>query len=352
MRPANEGRLVPQASAGVNRRMCRRSGARYVVRMTAPALPPLFCPFPAEEHPSLQQIEEAALARWASALGAHARHGVFQKLRRSHFPWLLGRCHPTASQERMGAALDFLIWNFAWDDLVDVGEVPSAWVQEQSWQALAVLQGALPAHDAPPLLWLLRDIRERLVDGMPRAWRERFIQACQTYFRGTIREAQVRGERLCLDVSSYIELRRLSVGTAMVFTQVEAIEGFILPDEVLSHPSLVQLTRTATDVIAWANDLFSLERDVEDDFHPNLVFSLQRERQLTRDEALRAAVAMHDTAMRRFLIQERALPSFGAHDAAVSQLVLGMRRWIRANLDWSSRTGRYELPPPVCSRVA
>ncbi|MET0404853.1 MAG: hypothetical protein ABW123_20720 [Cystobacter sp.] len=321
--------------------------------MTAPALPPLFCPFPAEEHPRLQQLEEETLRRWARYLGAHARHAIFQKLRRSHFPLLLGRCHPTASQERMGAALDFLIWNFSWDDQMDVGGVPAAWVQEESWLALAVLQGATPAHDAPPLLWLLADIRERLMGSMPRAWRERFIQACQAYFRGTIREAQVRGERLCLDVSSYVELRRLSVGTAMVFTQVEAVEGFLLPDDVLAHPALVQLSRTATDVIAWANDLFSLESDLKDDFHPNLVFSLQRERELSLDEALRAAVMMHDTAVRRFLIQERALPSFGAHDAAVSRLVLGMRRWIRANFDWSLLTGRYqEAVEPACSRVA
>jgi hypothetical protein len=188
---------------------------------------------------------------------------------------------------------------------------------------------------------------------MPRAWRERFIRACQSYFRGMIREARVRSERLCLDVSSYIELRRLSAGTSMVFTQWEALEGIFLPEEILAQSELVQLTRTATDVMAWANDLFSLERDLRDDFHPNLVLSLQSERALPLNEAMRVAAEMHDTAVRRFLVQERSLPSFGVHDAAVSRLVLGMRQWIRANLDWSLLTGRYpRTAVSQCSRVA
>jgi hypothetical protein len=321
--------------------------------MNARPLPPLFCPFPPEEHPRLRQLEEEALARWTACLGVHARHAVFQKSRRSHLPLLLSRCHPTAPPERMSAALDFLIWNFSWDDQLDVGEVSPGWVKEQSWLALAVLQGAIPAPDAPPLLWLLQDIRERLAGSMPRAWRERFIQSCQMYFRGRVREALVRGERIRLDVPACIELRRLSVGTAMVFTLVEAIEGFLLPEEVLAHPALVHLARTATDVMACARELSSVRHDPGDDFHPNLVLSFQRERGISLDEALREVVVMHDTAMRRFLVQERSLPSFGAHDDAVSRLVLGIRRWIRAHLDWSLLTDRdHEAASSPHSRVA
>ncbi|MFY0583108.1 terpene synthase family protein [Cystobacter fuscus] len=299
----------------------------------------------------MRQLEEEALARWACQLETPTRHVDLEKLCRGNFPLLLGQAHPTVPPERLGAALDFLIWNFSWND--QMGEVPPVWLQEQSWLALAVLQGATPARDAPPSLWLLRDIRERLLGSMPRARRERFIQSCQSYFRGTIREARVRAERLCLDVSSYVELRRLSAGTSLVFTQMEALEGFFLPEDILAHPTLVQLMYTATDVMAWANDLFSLERDLRDEFHPNLVLSLRLERTLSLDRAVHAAAEMHDTAVRRFLVQERALPSFGAHDAAVSRLVLGLRRWIRANLDWSRVTGRYpRTAASQCSRVA
>jgi hypothetical protein len=290
----------------------------------------------------MNEIEGEALERWAKYLGVHARHTVFRKLQRSHFPVLLGRCHPEASKENIRAALDFLIWNFSWDDQVDVGAVPAGWVRQQSEMALAVLEGAIPYHDAPPLLWLLASIRDRVAERMPPEWMERFIQSCHTYFLGTIWEAEVRGNRVCLDVNTYIQLRRQSVGTYMGFTQVEAIEGFLLPQEVVSHPALQGLVETATDVIAWANDLFSLAQDLEDDFHPNLVFSLQKERGLALQEAIHVAVEMHDTAMRRFLEQERRLPSFGGHDAHVRSLVTSIRRWIRANIDWSIQTGRYQ----------
>jgi hypothetical protein len=310
--------------------------------MSAFHLPKLYCPFTPELHPQMKDIEGEALERWAKLLGLHSRHGVFRKLQRSHFPVLLGRCHPTAPKERIRAALDFLIWNFSWDDQVDVGHVPAEWVRQQSEMAMAVLQGAIPYHDAPPLLWLLAGIRERMVELMPREWMERFIRACHAYFTGTIWEAETRGQRECLDVDTYIELRRLSVGTYMVFTQIEAIEGFFLPEEVLSHPALTELIVVATDVIAWANDLFSLAQDMKDEFHPNLVFSLRKQHGLELQAAIDKAVEMHDEAVRRFLELEKKLPSFGEHDAQVASYVTGMRRWIRANVDWSIMTGRYQ----------
>lgn len=308
--------------------------------------PKLFCPLPSELHPDMEAIEAEALERWADYLGMYARHPVFQKLRRSHFPLLLGRCHPTASQERMRAVLDFLIWNFSWDDQVDVGHLSAEWVRQQSETASSVLHGSEPYLDSPPLLWLLASIRKRLAERMPEEWMERFIQACDTYFQGTVREAEVRGGRTCLGVDSYIALRRLSVGTYMVFAQVEAVEGFVLPREVLAHPAILSLVETATDVIAWANDLFSLSQDLADDFHPNLVFSLQKEQGLCLQEAVDAAARMHDAAMRRFLEEQRQLPSFGEHDAQVALFVTGMRRWIRANVDWSIQTGRYREDEP------
>lgn len=326
--------------------------------MSAVHLPKLYCPFPQELNPLMECIEGEALDRWAKYLGVHARHSVFRKLQRSHFPTLLGRCHPEATQEAIRGALDFLIWNFSWDDQVDVGEVPADWVRQQSEMALAVLKGAIPYHDAPPLLWLLASIRENIAQRMPAEWMERFIQSCAYYFQGTIWEAEVRGNRECLDVNTYIELRRLSVGTYMGFTQVEAIEGFLLPDEVLAHPALVELIQVATDIIAWANDLFSLAQDLKDDFHPNLVFSIQKEHGVELQRAIDVAVEMHDEAVRHFLELERNLPSFGEHSENVATLVTGVRRWIRANVDWSIQTGRYqeggesELVIPKHSRVA
>lgn len=320
--------------------------------MTAYRLPKLFCPIKPALHPHMEEIESEALERWAKYLGMHARHPVFHKLRRSHFPMLLGRCHPTAEPARLRSALDFLIWNFSWDDQVDVGDVPPDWVRQQSETALGVLHGEMPFHDSPPLLWLLVGIRDQLAEQMPAQWLERFIHACDCYFQGTIWEAQVRASRTCLDVERYIELRRLSVGTYMVFTQVEAVEGFMLPLSVLSHPVIAQMVETATDIIAWANDLFSLGQDLQDEAHPNLVFSLQKERGLSLQEAVDVAVQMHDEAMRRFLEQEQHLPSFGEQDANVASFVLGMRRWIRANVDWSIQTGRYQEEAREEARVA
>src|SRR5690349_7443550 len=109
----------------------RSRGSLWGIIMDAFHLPTLYCPFPQELNPLMNDIEGEALERWAKYLGVHAKHSVFRKLQRSHFPVLLGRCHPGASKEAMRAALDFLIWNFSWDDQVDVGDVPAEWVRQQ-----------------------------------------------------------------------------------------------------------------------------------------------------------------------------------------------------------------------------
>jgi hypothetical protein len=305
-------------------------------------LPKLYCPISSTPHPQMEEIERETMERWSQMLGLHAKHRAFKKLQRSRFPVLVASCHPGASMERMSAALDFLIWNFLWDDQLDVGDVTPEWVRQQNEQAVAVLRGEMPDNEAPPLLWLLQDIRDRMSALMPATWMERFIRACQAYFDGTVWEAETRTKRITHDVETYIQLRRLSVGCFMVFVQVEAIENVLLSPEVLAHPAIEQLVATATDAIGWANDLFSLAQDLNDEFHPNLVISVQKQDGMELQAAVDRSVKMHDDAVSRFLEMEANLPDFGELNEQVAVFVAGVRRWIRANVDWSILTGRYQ----------
>ncbi len=312
--------------------------------MPALQLPKLFCPFFSIPHPDAGELEAEALGRWSKLLGLHSKHKAFRKLQLSRFPRLLARCHPKASKDRVQLVSDFVIWNFLWDDQMDSGTVSPDWTRQQNALAMDILRGATPEDEAPPLFWILADLRDRMLAVMPQEWMERFMRGIQAYFDGTVWEVETRSERNTQNVATYTQMRRMTSGAFMPFDLIEAVEGFYLPDEVLAHPVMAQLISTAVDMLGWSNDIFSLERDMGDEFHPNLVLSIQKEHGVGIQDALDMAVEMHDSAVFRFLELERVIPSFGDKDAEVARFVSTLRRWIRANIEWSIETGRYTEP--------
>jgi hypothetical protein len=306
-------------------------------------LPKLFCPFVPTPHPEMRELEVEALERWAKQLGLHSRHKAFCKLKLSRFPLLLARCHPTATKEQVNLMADFVIWNFLWGDQVDSGAVNPEWTRQQNELAMDILRGAMPDNEAPPLFWILADLRDRMLAVMPPEGVERFLRGIQAYFDGTAWKADTRSKRHILDVATCTRLRRLT-SAFMPLTLMDAVEGIRLTDELRMHPAISQLVTTAVELLGWANDIFSPELDTEDAYHPNLVLSLQKEQGVSLEEALALAVERHDLAMLRFLELEQQVPSFGGKDADVACFVATLRRWIRANIDWSIETGRSTEP--------
>ena len=319
-------------------------------------LPKLFCPFTPAMHSNIEELEKEAMERWAGILGLHAKHKAFRKLQASRFPVLVGGCHPTASDDGVRLAVDFLYWVFLWDDQFDSGVVSPDWIRQQNQLATEVLQGtAVLEHDAPPLFWILSDIRDRLVTKMPEAWMQRFIRSVVAYFEGCAWEAETRVNGTCPDVETYIHMRRLTVGAYQVLDLIEAAEGFHLNEEIWSNPIIKEMIDLTSDQLGWANDLFSLTADLKDEGHLNLVFSLQKQEGMELQQAVNATVAMHDAAVKRLIELEQQLPSFGEKDPEVARFVQGMYRWIRSSIDWSILTGRYQesdVEPVVSDSVS
>jgi 5-epi-alpha-selinene synthase len=306
-------------------------------------LPKLFCPFTPAIHPRIEEIEKESLERWAGILGLHAKHKAFRKLQVSRFPVLIGGCHPAASDDGLRLVVDFAIWLFLWDDQFDSGVVSPDWVRQQNDMAVEILNGtAMLDHDAPPLFWILSDIRDRLVAQMPEAWMKRFTRSCVVYFEGCAWEAETRVNGTCPDVETYIHMRRLTSGAYPMIDLIEAADGIRLNEEIWSNPIIKEMIELTNDQLGWANDFFSLGGDLKDDGHLNLVFSIQKQEGMELQEAINTSVDMHDKLIKRLLELEQQLPSFGEKDADVAAFVQGMFRWIRSNIDWSILTGRYQ----------
>jgi 5-epi-alpha-selinene synthase len=118
-----------------------------------------------------------------------------------------------------------------------------------------------------------------------------------------------------------------------------------LPPEVFEHPIVKRLELATVNIIAWSNDLFSFNKEMKVGHNNfNLVTVLQQEYQISLQQAFDHAADLHNTEVQLFIDLSAQVPSFGAEiDANLERYLLGLRFWIRANLDWSAGTERYKI---------
>src|SRR5262249_62285982 len=99
-----------------------------------------------------------------------------------------------------------------------------------------------------------------------------------------------------------------------VFPAIDMIEvaaGIRLPQNVLEHPSIVEIRQLTVRHTAYVNDLFSYQKEVLWSGTPcNLVRVLMHNESLDFEEAVGEIVAMVNRDVQRFRELERGLPSF------------------------------------------
>ena len=106
------------------------------------------------------------------------------------------------------------------------------------------------------------------------------------------------------------------------------------------------------NVISWANDLVSLDKELRQGDMHNLAVILSHEQKLSLQAAVNLVGALHDVEVSAFIDLARRLPSFTPKiDREIQRYIAGMRSWMRANLDWSLGTTRYRSTPVQCVAV-
>lgn len=79
----------------------------------------------------------------------------------------------------------------------------------------------------------------------------RFIQTFDDYCQSVVQQAADRDTKHIRDVESYMVIRRENIGAKPSFALLEL--DMDLPDEVLEHPAVVDLTTWAIDMIIIGN---------------------------------------------------------------------------------------------------
>jgi hypothetical protein len=308
-------------------------------------LPALYYPFPAAAcHPEAEALVAHVLDwTWAQRLVSGDPRAA-ENVR--SYSMLAARCYPAAPREHLFAIGDYYSWLFFFDDACEglsLGGASPADVRGFLTRIYAALRDPAARGEGPaaPFVDALADIWRRVARASAPSWRARFIRHVENYIDACVWEATNRSLDQIPSRAVFQTMRSYTSTMYEFWDFIELAGGFVLPDEVVEHPLIAELARTANAAASFANDIFSLRKEaVGRDFH-NLVLVLERERGLPLREAYHDAAALHDAQVRHFCALERLLPSFGAVDRDLARYIKGMRVWMRANYEWSSVTPRY-----------
>jgi len=271
------------------------------------------------------------------------------RLRLIRFSRLAAFTYPRVGAAELALICNWITWLFLHDDCYcDDGDADEASLAALHREVLAVLHGEhAPGARDVSLLHMLTDLRRRMLVWSDAAWMARFIGSVDRYLQSTRWEAQNRGLGLVPPLAAYVDMRRCTGAMDSVYDCIELGEHLHLGREIREHTAVATLERLAGNCVCWANDIFSVNKELLEHNAHNLVFVLRHEHHLTLAEAIEKAVAMHDAELQAFEWAAAHLPDlrreFGPKKAVeVDLYVAGLRSWVRGNAAWSWETPRYK----------
>lgn len=303
--------------------------------------PALGVPFAPAIHPEVERVQARSLA-WARALGLVPEGPALDRLRRSRIAWLVARAYPRGELRRLQIAADWTTLFCLLDDAIE--RLPGAAAVADELAALAArLEPGARKPGASPMLRAMSDLRERLLaEGA--AHLRRFQARIRELFAAFIAEAAERCAGRVPDLDGYVPMREVTVGLHVEFVIGELIAEVGLSAVARRHPLRVALARAASNLVGWANDIHTHEKEIQQGEVHNLVFVLARAGDLGLAEALRRAVELHDREVEHFVLLVQGVEREEIADAdreALRRYAAMMTAWVRGHLDWGRETGRY-----------
>ncbi|KOV83456.1 hypothetical protein ADL03_20470 [Nocardia sp. NRRL S-836] len=102
------------------------------------------------------------------------------------------------------------------------------------------------------------------------------------------------------------------------------------------------------DMIAWTNDLYSLNKEEAGGMVTNLILVVEHEHKLDRSRAIDEVRALIDSKVKRFLELRESLSSKqDTHAFELTTQVSGLCDWIAGCQQWHHNVTHRYLPPPA-----
>ncbi|WP_314178118.1 terpene synthase family protein [Streptomyces winkii] len=314
-------------------------------------------PYPARLNPHLGQAREHSTA-WAREMGMLEGSGIWDErdLEAHDYALLCAYTHPDASSGDLSLVTDWYVWVFFFDDyfLEKFKRTPD---REGGKAHLDRLAEFMPMDDSAavpeplnPVEAGLADLWARTVPRMPGGWRARFAESTANLLGESLWELSNIGAHRVPNPVEYIEMRRKVGGAPWSAGLVEYVTGAEVPEQIAASRPMRVLRDAFADAVHLRNDLFSYQREVEDEGeNSNGVLVLERFLECTTQEAADAVNDLLTSRLQQFentALTELA-PLFAESGldpqtcAGVLAYVKGLQDWQSGGHEWHMRSSRY-----------
>ncbi|GGZ99777.1 germacradienol/geosmin synthase Cyc2 [Streptomyces echinoruber] len=325
--------------------------------MTQPfELPHFYMPYPARLNPHLDEAR-AHSTRWAREMGMLEGSGVWEQtdLEAHDYGLLCAHTHPDCDAEALCLITDWYVWVFFFDDhfLEKYKRTQDRAAGKAHLDRLPLFMPPDPATPVPepgnPVEAGLADLWARTVPAMSADWRRRFAVATEHLLNESLWELSNINEGRVANPVEYIEMRRKVGGAPWSAGLVEYATAEV-PAAVAGTRPLRVLTETFSDAVHLRNDLFSYQREVEEEGElSNGVLVLEKFFGCTAQEAADLLNDVLTSRMQQF--EHTALTEVPAlavdqgltpgQVAAVAAYTKGLQDWQSGGHAWHLRSSRY-----------
>ncbi|MFJ7493591.1 germacradienol/geosmin synthase [Streptomyces sp. NPDC097727] len=320
-------------------------------------LPDFYVPYPARLNAHVEEARQHT-KKWARSIGMLEGSGIWEEkdLDSHDYALLCAYTHPDCSSEALSLVTDWYVWVFFFDDhfLELFKRTPDREGGKRYLDRLPAFmpmdRGAEMPEPTNPVEAGLADLWARTVPGMSDAWRVRFAESTTNLLNESLWELANINEGRIANPVEYIEMRRKVGGAPWSAGLVEYAAGAEVPDSVAGERALQVLRDAFSDGVHLRNDLFSYQREVEDEGeNSNGVLVLEHFLGCSTQEAADAVNDLLTSRLQQFentvltelgpLCVEKGLDP--TDTTAVLAYVKGLQDWQSGGHEWHMRSSRY-----------
>lgn len=325
-------------------------------------LPDFYMPWPARLNPNLEtaRVHSKAWAYEMGILDAQAESDApiwDERTFDAHdYALLCAYTHPDAPAVELNLITDWYVWVFFFDDhFLEIYKRTQdmAGAKEYLYRLRAFMP-ILPTESFPvatnPVERGLADLWSRTAFTKSVPWRIRFSESTKNLLEESLWELANINQNRVANPIEYVEMRRKVGGAPWSADLVEHAVFVEVPDAIAATRPMRVLKDTFADGVHLRNDLFSYQREVEDEGeNANCVLVLERFLDVSTQEAANLTNELLTSRLQQFentavtelypLFEEFGLDP--AERVNVLLYIKGLQDWQSGGHEWHMRSSRY-----------
>jgi len=329
--------------------------------MQAFTLPEFYMPYPARINPYLERCRVHSAA-WAKRMGmldaAKPGGGVVwdeAALAKMDYALMCAYTHPDCDATMLDLITDWYVWVFFFDDhfleeFKYSRDLSGGKAYLDHLELFMTSGTETPPEPVNPAEAGLKDLWERTVPRMSDGWRRRFVTSTHNLMVESLWELDNINRGRISNPIEYMQMRRRVGGAPWSANLVECAVGAEIPDAIAATRPMRVLSDTFSDAVHLRNDLFSYQREVQEEGENSnavLVFErfldtpTQEAAELVNELLTSRLLQFENTALTEVpvLLAEHAVPPH--EQLAVGAYVKGLQDWQSGGHEWHARSSRY-----------